>query len=926
MLCVLLTYGTAAAQNLSAALAMTETAVRSGQLPNGLRFYIRQNARPEKRVSLRLAVKAGSIDEADDQRGLAHMLEHMAFNGTTHFKPGELVAYLESIGSRFGPHLNAYTSYDETVYMIDVPTDREGVVPRGFEALSDFAGGMTLDPKEIDRERGVVIEEWRGRQGSGARIQAIQEPALYGQSKYAQRLPIGLPETLRTFSPQRLRDFYRTHYRPERMGVIVVGDIDPTTAERLVRQYFGALAASGRATARPVYPIPAHTETRYAVAVDKEAQGSSVTVIQKRAREALRTVGDYRQALLRGLVHQMLNARLAELARATDAPFLGASTGEGSLGQTVDAFTMSARVNDGGIETGLTALVRELKRAREFGFGQGELDRVKKELLASYDRSFAERDKAESDGFVQELLNVFLRAEPAPGIDAEVALARQLVPTITLGDASALVRTLVPETNRVVLTVAPEKTGLTPSTPQSLRTAFSAGASANVTAWKDELSDRALLAKAPVPGTVRARRQIAEVGVTVLTLSNGAEVWLKPTTFKNDQVVFTGYAKGGTSLAAEPDYRDASLATALVGQSGLGGFTPVDLSKLLAGKTASAAPFIGSATHGVSGSAAPADLETALQLLYLDFTAADHTREGFELLKRRMKAQLANQAQNPNAVYGERVRAINTLDHYTSKPLRVEDVDALNPDRMFAYYQARFANAADFTFFFVGAFTVEQITPLINTYIGSLPSTGVARGAFGDLRLQFPSSVVKERVSKGQDPKSQTLLSFFADTGLNELEIHRANAAADVLEMRLRDILREELGGTYSVGVGYSNTQPLPGYGTMAVQFGSAPENVDKLVAAVLAEVQRLQKEGPSADDIQKVKETQKRDIETALQQNGYWLNSLQTLHLYGWDPVRITKRLERAESLTVDNVHEMFKKYFPLDRYTLVTLVPESR
>jgi len=917
--------GAASAQNLAAPLGL-DPAVKKGTLPNGLTYYIRPNSRPEKRVSLRLAVKAGSIDEANDQRGLAHMLEHMAFNGTTHFKPGELVAYLESIGSRFGPHLNAYTSYDETVYMIDVPTDRAGVVGRGFEALSDFAGGMTLDPKEIDRERGVVIEEWRQRQGTGSRVQAIQDPVLYGASRYAERLPIGLPDIIRTFTPQRLRDFYRAQYRPDRMGVIVVGDMDSAAAEQMVRQYFGPLRAQGPTTARPVYPIPPHADTRYAVATDREAQGSSVTVIQKRPRETMRTLGDYRRQLVVSLGHQMINARLSELARKSDAHFLGASTGEGSLGRTLDAFTMQVRVNDGAIDAGLTAVVQEIKRVRQFGFGDAELDRVKREIQTSYDRSFNERDKADSDGFVNELVTLFLEGQPSPGIAVEAQMVRQFLPTITAAETGALVRTLVPDHDRVILTAAPEKAGITPATPTSLAAALAKGIDSPVTPWEDQLVNRALLAKAPMAGAVRSRREIPEIGVTVLTLSNGVEVWLKPTDFKNDQIVFTAYAKGGTSLASSDEFRNASLGPTLVGLSGLGGLTPVDLDKLLAGKTAGASPFMANASHGISGATTPVDLEAAMQLLYLNFTAADHTAEGFDLLKRRLRAGLANQEQSPGAVFGERVRAINTLNHYTSKAMKLADLDALNADRMAAYYQARFSNAADFTLFVVGAFTVEQITPLLNTYVASLPSRGASTATIGDVRLQFPPAVQREKVAKGQDPKSQTVMSFFADTGLNELDMHRTNAATEVLEMKLRDILREELGGTYSVDVGFSNTQPLPGYGTTSVQFGSSPENVDKLVAAVLAEVQRLQREGPSADDVQKVKETQKRDIETAMRQNGYWLNSLQTLHLYGWDPVRISKRLERAESLTVENIHDALKKYFPTDRYTVVSLVPEGR
>lgn len=871
-------------------------------------------------------MKAGSIDEADDQRGLAHLLEHMAFNGTTNFKPGELVNYMESIGSRFGAHVNAYTSYDETVYMLEVPTDREELLRRGMLVLSDFGGGMMLDATEVDKERGVVLEEWRGRLGVGSRLQAVQEPALYGDSRYAQRLPIGLPEVLRTFPVQRLRDFYRDHYRPDRMAVIVVGDIDPAAAEQLIRVAFGPLQARGPAPTRPVYPIPPHRDTRFGLGTDREAQASTVTVVYKRPAEPLRTVGDYRQLLVESLTQQMLNARLGEIARQANAPFIGASTGSDGLGRTVEAFTMFARVNDGGIDAGLQALTQELQRVRQFGFGEAELERARKGMLAGYERAYNERDKAESSGLINELVSLFLEGEPAPGIAVEYELAKRFVPAITVAEAAALVRSWTPEQNKVILTVAPEKDGLVPASQASLTAAMRRGEAATVTPWKDDIEGRDLLARAPTPGTVQSRREIPELGVTVLTLSNGVEAWLKPTDFKNDQVVFTAYSKGGTSTVDEAGYRDASLSSTLVGLSGIGGFNPVDLGKLLAGKNAGASAFIGSSTHGVSGNATPRDLETALQLLYLQFTAPNTTSEGFELMKRRLAVQLANQAQNPGSVYGERLRCLNTMDHYTCRAMKPEDVDKLNATAMAAFYKERFANAADFTFFFAGAFTVDQITPLLTTYVASLPSRGTASARMGDVRLQFPAAVRRETVEKGQEPRASTLMSFFADPGLNELEIHRLNAATTVVEVKLRDILREELGGTYSVGVGFSSTLPQPGYGTTSVQFGSAPENVDKLVTSVLTELDRLRREGPTAEEVQRVKETEKRDIETAMRTNQYWLTSLQTLHLYGWDPTRIARRLERTESLTRENIHDAIRKYFPADRHTVVTLLPEKR
>jgi zinc protease len=922
-LLLLVSAATGASQDLSASLPL-DPAIRAGTLSNGLTYFIRQNGRPEKRAMLRLAVKAGSMDEEEDQRGLAHMLEHMAFNGSTHFKPGELVSYLESIGARFGPHVNAYTSFDETVYMLDVPTDRQGTLTRGFEALSDFAGGMSLDTDEIDRERGVVIEEWRGRLGAGTRMQEPQLKALFGDSRYVNRIPIGTPEVLKGFSPERLRQFYRDHYRPGRMAVIVVGDIDPAEIEGLIKQYFSGLQPGG--SSRTVYPIPDHADTRYVSVSDVEAQGSSISVTHKGPLLALRTAGDYRRTLVRSLMHQMLNARFAEIARRADAPFLRASSDDETLGLTIEAVSVSARVNDGAVENGLRALGEEIVRVRQHGFGEAELDRAKRSALASYERAYNERGTTESSGYASELLRHYLSEEAAPGIAIELDLVRQFLPTITAQEIETMARELFADKSRVVISTAPEKTGLVAVTEPALRDALSAGMSATVTAWRDEMGGRELVPKKPQPGKVVSRREIAEIGVTVLTLSNGVEVWLKPTDFRNDQILFSSYARGGLSLVGADDYLNASLATSLVGTAGVGGFTPVDLGKLLAGRLGGASAYMSSYSQGINGSSTPKDLETALQLTYLHFTAPNASPEAFQLMKRRLEASLANQGQSPGAVYGERVRRINTLDHYSSHALRLEDLPRLDPEKMLSFYKQIFANAANFTFFFVGTFTVDGVTPLIEQYLGSLPSKGSQDSRNGDMHLEFPTSVVRETVAKGQEPRSQTVITFFADTGLDELETHRLQAATEVLEMRLRDILREQLGGTYSVGVNYSNTSPQPGYGVTSVQFGSSPENVESLTAAVMKEIDRLRREGPSAEDVTAVKEAEKNDLQTAVRQNGYWLNSLQAMHLLGRDPRRILQRTERAESLTPENVHAALRKYFPSDRHTEVTLMPETK
>ncbi len=901
-----------------------DPAVRTGRLPNGIRYFIRQNSRPEKRVSMRLAVNTGSIQEDADQRGLAHFLEHMAFNGTEHFKPGELVSFLETIGARFGPHVNASTSFDETIYMLDIPTDRPGYVEKGMLVLHDFAAGLSLLPAEIEKERGVVLEEWRGRLGAGSRLTDKQLPVLLQGSRYADRLPIGLPEVLKTAPREKLLAYYQKWYRPDQMAVVVVGDLPVAEAERLIQQRFGVIPAAKGPASSVDQTVPAHKETLINMSTDPEAQGWSVSMAFKGKVEHDTTVGGYRKSLVKQLVSQMLNLRLREIARRPNAPFLGAQAGGSALGRTLELFEIEAAVPEGQITEGLGALMLEARRMQQYGFSNDELNRAKAALMAGYERAYNERATSESPGYANEYVRHFLEQEPIPGIELEHKIASTYVPSVTAEEVSALARALITDENRVVLAVAPEKKDTPPPSVDTLRNALARAGSAPVEPWADATSGRALVEKVPAPGTVASRRTVPEIGATVLTLSNGVEVWLKPTDFKNDQILFTAYAPGGVSLASQTDFKSAALATAMVGVGGMAGLSPVDLSKMLSGKIAQASPSISEYTQGISGSSTPKDLETALQLNYLAHTAPNMTPEVLDLLKRRLAGALQNREQNPRAVFGEKVEQVNSSNHYSAAALKAADVPTLNLDAMSSFYRARFANAADFTYFFVGAFTVDDITPQIERWIGSLPSTGTRTSSFRDMGVKFPAAVVKEEVKKGREPASQTVLSFFADPGVDEFEMHRARAASQLLGIRLRDILREELGGTYGVSVGFNNSPPLKGYGAMVIRFGSSPENVDKLVAASMAEIERLKKEGPSVEDVNKVKELERRDLETNAKQNSYWLGSMQTVHMLGWDVIGITRRLDRTEKLSPEILQGMFRKYFPLDRYTLVTLKPE--
>jgi zinc protease len=901
-----------------------DSAIRTGTLTNGLKFYIRKNARPEKRVSLRLAVKAGSLEESDDQLGLAHLIEHMAFNGSEHFKSGEVFSYFERVGARLGPHVNASTSFDETIYMLELPTDQGEVVAKGLTALADFAGGLSFDPKEVDKERGVVVEEWRGGLGAGSRIRDKQIPIIFYHSRYADRLPIGKPEIIRNAPVARLRAFYDTWYRPERMAVIAVGDIDPAAMEASIRTTFSPLRDRAKAAPMPNGTLTIKHPVLVSVVTDSELTRSNVQVLRKRNKADDQRVSDYRRGLVERMAQTMLNDRLSELSRKPDAKFLGAGVGNQSISPNVEGFVISVSAPEGRIEDGLNAASVEAKRARDFGFNQSELDRAKKSLDAAYERFYAERDKSESPTFAQELLSLFLQNEPAPGIVYEYQLVKQLLPTITIADVSAMMRVLMNDDGRVILATAPQKDGLQPPSEDGLRASLTAAEAAPVTAWSDAATTRALVENKPTPAAVGSRREIPDVGVTIVTFANGVEAWLKPTTFKNDQVLFSLTSPGGASLASPDSFEEAALATNYIRSSGAGGLKARDLEKLLAGKIASASPFVSLSSHGLSGGASPVDLETGLQLLYQNFVAPGDDPEQFDVLKRQLLAAVANRGRAPGQVFAEKLEQINSSNHYTSQPLTAERINSLDRQKMLAFYKQRFSNAADFTFFMVGAFKVDDVVPLIAQYVGSLPSAGRATAEAKDLGIHFPGTQVREKVEMGREPKSSVVISFFAEPSSDPVESENMAEATTVLDIALRDALREELSQTYTVSVNQSGPAlPQHGGGHVAVSFGAAPENVAAMTERVFAEIRKLQQEGPSADLTNRAKEAARRTYETSLQQNGYWMGRLQSVRTFGRDPKEILARGARIDGVTPKTLQEVFRKSFPLERYTVVTLVP---
>jgi zinc protease len=923
-----------ASQGVSSATAPSQTAplptdpkVRIGTLPNGIRYYIRQNPKPEKRAELRLVVNAGSVLETDNQLGLVHFVEHTAFNGTTHFAKNDLVKYLQSIGVRFGADLNAYTGFDETVYILPIPTDTARIVEQAFTILEDWAHGQVFDSAEVTNERGVVREEWRLGKGASDRMLHQWLPIALRGSLYAERLPIGNDKSIMSATPARLRSFYRSWYRPDLQAVIAVGDFNPADIEAQIKRHFAGIPKPVNPPKRPTPVVPANKEPLIAIASDKEAQGSDVDVIFKLPPEKTKTVGDYRRLLMEKLYMAMFNNRLDEISQKPDAPFLGASAGKGSfIGRNTDAFTLSAGVDDGKIPRGLEALLTEAKRVDEFGFLQTELDRAKQNMLRGYERAYAERDKTLSAAFVQELINNYLNNEPIPGIEYEYTLVQQLLPTISLSDVNKLASRWITDENRVILAESPVKDGVTIPTRSELLAVFDRAAKTTVTAYTENVSQGNLVERQPVAGRVVASKQIPAVAVTEWTLSNGVRVLVKPTDFKADEVVLSASSPGGSSLAPDADYMSASLASQIVGLSGIGSFSRVDLQKKLAGKVAGASAFIGETTEGIRGAASPKDLETMFELVYLDFTAPRLDMDAYTAFKNQVGPFLANRGTDPDEVFGDTVSWTMTQHNFRSRPLTAATFAEVNPQKALAFYKERFADASDFTFVIVGNVDTVALKPLVEKYLASLPSSG-RKESFKDNGGAPPKGVLERLVHKGVEPKANTEIFFTGACRYAPETRFEFRALMELFQIKLNETLREQLGGAYSPNAGGGcGREPRQEY-TIQVQFNSAPENVDKLSKSVFAVIDTLKTKPISAADLAKVKEALIRAREVELKQNNYWAGNILARDQAHEDISGLLGAYDdMIKNLTGATIQEAARKYFDVNNYARFVLLPESK
>ncbi len=898
--------------------------VTIGKLENGLTYYIRQNNKPEKRAELRLVVNAGSVLEDEDQRGIAHFVEHMAFNGTRNFAKQEIIDYLESIGMSFGPDINAYTSFDETVYMLQVPTDSTDVLGKAFQILEDWAHNISFENEEIEKERGVAIEEWRLGRGAGARMSDKQFPILFNNSRYADRLPIGQMDIIATATHETILRFYQDWYRPDLMAVIAIGDFDKSEIEDLIHKHFSGIKAADDVRERAIYPVPNHEETLFAIASDVEATGSNVSIYYKQELSEQKTFGAYRNLIIEIFFNSMLNNRLNELLQNPEPPFLYGYSSKGSLIRSKEFFILGAGVKDNGIVSGLAALLTEANRVKQHGFTQTELDREKIQMLRGMERAFNERDKTESHNYAAEYIRNFLTEEPMPGIELEYELYNKYIPGIQLNEINQLVNEWITDQSRVILVSTPEKDEITILSEKDLLAVFESVSQADVSPYEDSVPDLPLIEISPIAGEIVMEEQIEELGVTQWILSNSVRVVLKPTDFKNDEILLTSHSPGGYSLISDENYVAAISASALIREAGVGKFNQIELQKKLSGKIVRLSPWINDLEEGLSGSVSPQDLETMFQLIYLYFTAPRKDSTAFLSFQSRIRGFIENRHASPDAAFQDTIQVTMSDYHFRTRPWSEAILDEMNLETSFRIFQDRFADASDFTFFFVGNFELESIKPLVQTYLANLPSVN-RRETWKDVGIDPPGGVIEKTVEKGLEPKSRVNIIFSGPFDWNPQNVYDLNSMIGVMRIKLREVLREDLGGTYGVGVWASSTHYPDEEYSINITFGCAPERVDELTETVFLQIDSLKVFGTTEKYLTKVKETQVRSRETDLKENRFWLNALRSHYYHQQDPLEILQFNSMVENLTLADIKNAGIWYFDTENYVKLVLYPEN-
>ena len=889
----------------------TDPNVRIGKLENGLTYYIRHNELPEERADFYIAQKVGSILEEENQRGLAHFLEHMCFNGTTNFPGKGIINWLETIGVRFGENLNAYTSIDETVYNINnVPVIRDGIVDSCLLILHDWANDLTLAEAEIDNERGVIHEEWRTGQGAMMRMYEQALPKAFEGSKYGHRLPIGTIEVIDNFPYQALRDYYETWYRPDQQGIVVVGDIDVDKVEAKIKELFSPIQMPANAPERKYEQVPDNKEPIITIAKDKEQPSTIIYIWHKHPatpNEAKGNIGYLVQNYMFSMISSMMHARLEELRQSANPPFIQAASGDSDflLAKTTEAFVGMAVSKDDGIPTALSTLVREIERARKFGFTASEYARAKADYLLMLESAYKERDKMKNNQYVQEYIRHFIDNEPIPGIETEYALMNQLAPNIPVEAINSILPQLIKDENIVINIFGPDKEGMVYPTEAEILDILNKTKAEEITAYVDKVSDEPLMKEAPKAGKI-VKTEEGPFGSTALTLSNGVRVVLKTTDFKADEIRMRAFSPGGTSVFGTKEALQLKMLNSVAGLGGLGNFSNVDLEKVLAGKKATIGASVSGLSEGLNGSCSPKDLETLLQLAYLSFTAPRMDEEAFESFKQRTKASLANQEANPMTALTDTLQMEMYGDHPLAGRVKAEMIDQLDYNRIMEMYKDRFKEAGDFTFLFVGNINLEEAKPLIETYLGGLPTIN-RKENYQDIQLNIRKGTHKNLFEKQMETPKATVLNIISGNCEYNLKNDLLmTMLSQTMSMVYLETVREKEGASYGVSAFGQLSRGIKDEALFQIYFDTDPAKREKMEQIVMSELQKVAQEGPRPEHLAKVKEfLLKKHIEDA-KENSYWLGQLNNYYWYKTDMNTDYEKL--VNNLTAEDVKNFTK------------------
>lgn len=901
--------------------------VKIGKLDNGITYYIRNNGKPEDKVELRLVVNAGSVLETDRQVGLAHFMEHMNFNGTKNFQKNQLVDYLQSIGVKFGADLNAYTSFDETVYILPIPSDDPEKLEKGFQIIEDWAHNATLTEEAIDDERGVVLEEYRLGLGSDKRMLKEYLPKIMHGSKYADRLPIGTKKNLENFTYEDVRSFYRDWYRTDLMAVMAVGDLSVDEMEKKIIDHFAKIERTPNPKERKDFKLPNHKETFIAIASDKEATFSNVQIMYKDHKEAKKdeTFGDYRALVVEALFATMLNNRLDELRNQANPPFVfGNSFYGGTYARSKNAYQSFAFTSPDGQLRALRVLLEENERVRKHGFVTGEFNRAKKSLLAGIEKQYNDRDKLESGRIIGEYVNHFLQDEPMPGLELEYNLYQTFLPGIKLSEVNGLIEGFIHEDNRVIVLTGPEKDGLKKVTEKQVKQVLEEVSKADLKPYEDEEVASSLLKEVPARGKVVKTETNDKLNTKTFTLSNGVKVTYKVTDFKNDEVLLRAFSPGGSSLYSDEDFKAVVFANGGLSSAGIGGLSLNDMQKFMSGKIARLNPFISQDGESLSGSAAPKDLELLFQMAYLYFTDLNKDDEAYQSYLSKQKGFVGNLMASPSMYFSNEVQK-----HRNKKNTRfvgfptAEALDASDYDLAYEKYKERFADASDFHFYLVGNVDEGKLKEYAEQYLAPLPSLD-REEKYQPSSFRLEDKYEKFVVKRGSDPKSSVSIVWGEEVDYSKVNKLAVKALGEVLTIKLVEQLREEEGGVYGVGArGNLSKRPYPTVG-FSISFPCGPENVDKLTKAALNEVDKLKQEGIQEKDLNKVKETMLVEHKEAVKTNRYWLEGLVNAERDGSDPNKMLDFESKVKALTANELQEIAKKYLD-DKYFLSILLPEE-